>query len=698
MHWYPEKTPEKIEFNTVCEDIARLCSGRASREKALGLVPSSNFNEVDQKLNRAGEFNTIRSNGLQFPEFHFVEAEKEIAMLRLPGAVLEGRQIMLLRELVVMTSDLIRGVRKQGEFPALQELVKQTDPDEVIHQQIDAVLTESGAVRSSASRALAEIRREIEDTRKRIARIFDGMLRKYRKLGWLREYSESVYHDRRVLAVVAEYKNKIEGIIHGSSESGNTAFVEPSDLVGLNNFLSAQLTKEREEERRILRQLTTQIADHKVLIQSYFELITAFDLLEAQTKYARMYNGVRPKLNASHERLSIKRGVHPVLFLKNKQMKTETVPLDLELTPDQSILVISGPNAGGKSIALKTVGLLQLMLQSGILIPVDETSEMPIFAQLLVDIGDDQSIEQQLSTYSSRLRKQKHFLRVADSRSLILLDEFGTGSDPELGGAIAESILVHLLEFRPWGIITTHFGNIKVAAENLDGLRNGSMLFNEKTLEPEFRLKLDTPGSSYTFEVARKIGMDKKVLDLARKKVDGRKIKLDQLLVDIQEKYKQVEFEIDAVKLEREMLRNELERLESEREEIRDFKASREKEEFKRLIESGKKYEELLDFWNARGDKKGLLTRIKQSADKKFNKQKKAAVKVGTTVARPNRGKKRRPPQPIEEGDRVKLIGGGKSAGTVLEIDDKKALVAFGNMKLSVKTDQLVLAMKKSVR
>lgn len=677
------------------ERISRLCSGKVSREMALALEPESDYNEVIESLDRSQAFSEIRINALAFPEFHYLEVSTELSMLGVSGAVLEGRQLVQLLELSVMTSDLIRGVRKQDAYPALRRTVQHLEPDNNVRQLIEHVLTESGSVRSSASKELAEIRRKIEDVRRQSNKVFDGLLRKYRKLGWLREYTESVYHDRRVLAVVAEYKNKLEGIIHGSSESGHTSFIEPSEMVGLNNALASEQRKEKEEERRILKELTKRVAEFKPMLSDFFQLIARYDLLEAMTKYARTYNGVRPKINHQNQVLSIKNGFHPVLLQKNREEKLETVPLDIELTPEKSMLVISGPNAGGKSIALKTVGLLQMMVQSGLLIPVHESSELPVFAQLLVDIGDDQSIEQQLSTYSSRLKKLKHFLRVADSRTLILLDEFGTGSDPELGGAIAESILEHLMEFKPWGVITTHFGNIKIAAENMEGLRNGCMLFNESTLEPEYRLKLDTPGSSYTFEVAQKIGMDRKVLNLARKKVDSRKLKLDSLLVDMQEKYKQLEHERTAVESERQLLKSELARLAEEHEDIQSFKASQQKAEFKRMVELGKKYEELLEFWNSRKDKKALISKITQAGEKKFNKAKKAAAKhEQPEKGRPSR-RKRKAPQPIEVGDRVKLPG-SKSAGTVIETDGKKALVAFGNMKLSVKNDQLILAMKKS--
>lgn len=660
------------------------------------MAPSSDAKDIVRGLDECAAFVEVRENGLTFPDFRYIEVEKELNLLKIQGSTLDGSQIVLLRSLCDVASDLIVGARKQNDYPALQQMVSGFEPDSEVRTMIDAVLTERGEVRTSASKELRDIRRRIEDIRKHSAKIFDGHLRKYRKLGWLREYTESIYHDRRVLAVVAEYKNKIEGIIHGTSDTGNTAFVEPSNLVGLNNELGAALRDETKEEQRILKLLTRQLGVHYQSLHAYFMLLVRFDLLEAKVKYARSIDAVRPLLNEACNRLYVRDARHPVLFLKNKTEGLPTIPLNVELTSDQSMLVISGPNAGGKSIALKTLGLLQIMLQCGLLIPVHESSELPIYAQLLVDIGDDQSIEQQLSTYSSRLKKQKYFLRVADSRSLILLDEFGTGSDPELGGAIAESILIHLMKFKPWGIITTHFSNIKIAADRLEGLRNGCMLFNEESLEPLYELKLDSPGSSYTFEVARKIGMDKKVLDLARTKVDERKVKLDQLLVDLQLRQKAIEHEMHAIGTEREILRRSMQLVEEEKEEMKAFRASQQKEEQKRLVELGKKYEELIDFWNERQNKKELFAKIMQAGAKKIQKTIKAEARdVGTGGGKKVKRRKKKIIAPIEMGDRVRLVG-GKTAGTVVDLDGNRAVVEMGNMKMTVKTDQLLLAMKKS--
>lgn len=695
MHLYPQNTLEKLEFDVIRNQISRNCTGRLSSQEALALVPSSDVAEIDRSLNECASFKEIRENGLAFPDFRYIEVEKELGLLAVQGAVLDGSQFISLRSLCEVATELVVGVRKQGDYPALQQMVQGVEPDTEVRQRIDAVLTERGEVRTSASKVLRNIRMRIDDIRKQSTRIFEGHLRKYRKLGWLREYTESVYHDRRVLAVVAEYKNKIEGIIHGTSETGSTAFVEPSNLVGLNNELGAALRDETKEEQRILKQLTRELGVHRPQLKTYYLLLARFDLLEAKVKFASSIRAARPQLNQSCNQMVMRDARHPVLFLKNQAEGLPTIPLGVELSSEQSMLVISGPNAGGKSIALKTVGLLQIMLQSGLLVPVHESSEFPVFAQLLVDIGDDQSIEQQLSTYSSRLKKQKHFLRVADARTLILLDEFGTGSDPELGGAIAESILIHLMQFKPWGVITTHFSNIKIAADRIQGLRNGCMLFNEETLEPLYELKLDSPGSSYTFEVARKIGMDKKVLDLARTKVDERKVKLDQLLVDLQLRQKAIENKLHAVESERQILKEAMLRVEEEKKEMRAFRASQQKEEHKRLVELGKKYEELIDFWNEKRNKKELFAKIMQAGAKKIQKTIKAEARQGSSATRKKaKPRKKKKAVPIQIGDRVRLVG-GKTAGTVVELDGKRAVVEIGNMKMTVKTDQLLLAMKK---
>ncbi len=696
MQVYPQNTLDKLEFNVICEQVARYCSGKVSRDAALAMRPSDNFEEVMSMLEQSDAFHQIRLHGLAFPDFRYVEAGKELSMLGIGGAVLDGKQLMLLCELVILATDLIKGVQKMNDFPALQQMVAHLKPDDQVRMMIESVLTENGQVRSTASKNLVKIRKTIDDLRKRSVKIFDGLLRKFRQLGWLRDYQESVYHNRRVFAVVAEHKNKMEGIIHGSSESGNTAFVEPSELIGINNELSGALADEKKEEIRILRQLTKDISIHRPLLLEYFQILADFDLLEAKSKLFRKLNAVKPNIYLNGDHLLIRQGFHPVLMQKNLGEGLETIPLNLELTKDKSILVISGPNAGGKSVALKTVGLLQLMVQSGMLIPVHESSIIPVFAQLLVDIGDDQSIEHQLSTYSSRLKKMKHFLRVADSRSMLLLDEFGTGSDPDLGGAIAESILIHLLEFNPWGIITTHFGNIKVAAQNLDGLRNGSMLFDEDTLEPKYQLELDVPGSSYTFEVARKIGLDRQVLDLAKKKVDAGKLRLDQVLVDLQSQLKNLEYEREAILLERELLKSQMEKVALEKQEMLEFRASQKKELYKQLLEWGRKYDELLSAWNDRLNRKKLIGQINHAANERWKKEQKAAVKQTDTKTTGKKSRRKKPTaQPIEADDRVRLTD-GRSVGTVEQTDGKMAVVVFGNMKMKVRTDQLQLVMKKN--
>jgi len=694
---YPENTLEKLEFQAIRDILAGYCSGAASKHKARSLIPASEAVEVIKLIQEASELHQIRVNKLSFPDYHFVECSKELALLSVSGAVLDGLQCILIKDLAETASGLIKGIRLLNGYPALQHLVAHLNPVNEIAQMIERIVEPNGFIRSSASRALGDIRKEQDEVRRRSTRVFDSLLKKYQKLGWVREYGESYYHDRRVLAIVAEHKNKVDGIIHGSSESGNTAFVEPESLVGLNNQLVDLKQKEEQEQRRILKQLTAALSKYAPVLNQFFEVIATFDFLEAKTKLAIELEATKPHIDVHCKQLNLIAARHPLLFRQNKRQKLSTVPLDLSLTAENSILVISGPNAGGKSIALKTVGLLQLMLQSGLLVPVNENSVMAVFAQLLIDIGDDQSIEYQLSTYSSRLKKLKHFLRVADSRTLLLLDEFGTGSDPELGGAIAEAILIELLKFKPWGIITTHFSNIKIAAENLDGLINGCMLFNEQTLEPLYQLNIGSPGSSYTFEVAKKIGLDPAVLKLARTKVDQRKVKLDKLLVELQLKKNQLELEKQEVRTERNQMLAELERLDKEMEKIKNYQESLNKPEQQRLVESGKKYEALLDFWNKTKNKKELTRKLMQAAEKSEQKQKmKEATAVSTTKSKK---KKKAPPQPepwklIESGDKVRLKD-GKSSGTVEQILNDKAVVLFGNMKISVASNQLVLMMKK---
>ncbi|MFM7769363.1 MAG: endonuclease MutS2, partial [Bacteroidota bacterium] len=423
-------------------------------------------------------------------------------------------------------------------------------------------------VKDEASVELTSIRQEITLVRREVSKNFQRVLKDLQAKGFLGDTGESYLHDRRVLSVLSVYKRKVPGNVLGTSKTGALTYIEPQANLLLNSQLEMLFGDEHDEIRKILLRLTKHLAQHKEELSSILKTLRIFDELQARMKLAIQIEGGLPQ-NSSETEIFLEKAYHPLLFLKNKERGLKTIPQSLQLNATQRILVISGPNAGGKSIALKTVGLIQLMWECGLLIPVSESSRMSRFHAILTDIGDHQSIENQLSTYSYRLKRMKFFLESANRRTLVLLDEFGTGSDPELGGALAEVFFEELYGKKTFGVITTHFSPIKVKASQLRNAVNGCMLFDTKTLAPTYHLSMGEPGSSFTFEVAKMNGISGDLLQRARKKVDGKKVKMDQLLSDLQRQkselntaLKEAKDQKEKAKKEEEGFKGKLEKLE----------------------------------------------------------------------------------------------------------------------------------------
>jgi DNA mismatch repair protein MutS2 len=394
---------------------------------------------------------------------------------------------------------------------------------------IDEILDETGQVKDSASEELAEIRMNLYRKRNELRKVFDRIVGKLNKQGYLADIEESFLNGRRVLAVFAEQKRMIKGILHGESDSRRTSFIEPEETTELNNAVFSLENEERKEVYRILRKLTQDLSIYASVLKNYLNIAGEFDFIRAKAKFALEYNGNYPVvLDKAHVKLI--QAYHPLLYLYNKKNNKPTIPVDLSLHEKQRILVISGPNAGGKTVTLKTVGLLQLMMQSGLLVPVHPDSEMGIFKQIMIHIGDTQSLEFELSTYSSHLKNMKHFMENANGKTLFFIDELGSGSDPNLGGAFAEVIMEELAIKHSFGIVTTHYLNLKVMANKVAGIINGAMQFDEKNLLPMYKLVVGKPGSSYTFSIAERIGLEKRLIDKARKLVDDDHFTLDKLL------------------------------------------------------------------------------------------------------------------------------------------------------------------------
>lgn len=688
MHLYPQDTTEKLEFDLVKKAIAEVCRNPASAARVNALMPAETPEEITELLMQTREFLATVSNGLYFPDPNCEDISRELSMLAVPGSVLHEKQFMDIKAVADAANTLIEWLSdKVDAYPTLYARIENIPLENAISKEIDAILDAHGIVRSNASLELSSIRKSLATARKEHERIFNHALNKHRKNGILADTGETFINGRRVLSVLSENKREVKGIIHGYSKTGKATYIEPGETVETGNEITLLESEEKREIHRILRELTNKIRQSRYLLDMYFDLLVHMEMTRAKAVWANRNHatvpsfGIKPGIRLFH-------AVHPVLAERNRQMGKPTVPLNLILDPKKSIIIISGPNAGGKSVSLKTVGLLQLMIQSGLPVTADERSEFGYFRNLLTDIGDSQSIEYELSTYSSRLIKMKHFLQRASKQTLFLIDEFGTGSDPELGGAVAEVILEELAASQSYGIITTHYGNIKVAGENLESVENACMLFDDDTLKPLYKLELGKPGSSYTFVIAEKSGLGKHLIHRAKDKVDGEKIRLDSILNSLQFKRNKLNEELKAIQEKKEKAEKAKDEFITKKEKLDErldkLKSSREDDQ--KLMELGRKLKALTDEWEAEKDKKKVIAKFVKLAG--WQKAKIAEEKEKQRKENTREKVIARKLAEITVGSSVRL-NGGREVGKVKELKGSKAKVQFGIMVMEVSVENL---------
>lgn len=512
-----KKTLEDLEFSQVLEQISDYCITEPGKKRVLEIKPFSNLSHIEDELRRVVEFKASFGEDNPIPNHGFDAVYKELHLLEIENSTLEISGFRRIKSIAETTQLLLKYFKKYEEFyvhlNAFSESVSYTS---LVADEIDAIIDRYGIVKDNASNELLAIRRRLNVVKGQINSSFTKALSRYAQQDYLDEIRESIVESRRVLAVKAMHRKKVRGAVLGSSKTGSIVYIEPQETLDFTNELSSLTYEEDEEVKRILKKLTEFIRPYKSLISSYQEYLIAIDSFYAKGKYAMSIEGVMPILTKK-KHTNLIDAYHPLLLVSNRKRRQKTYPQTISLELEKRIIVISGPNAGGKSITLKTVGLLQVMVQSGILIPVDPMSELRYFKKILTDIGDNQSIENHLSTYSYRLKKMNQFLRRCDNKTLFLIDEFGTGSDPELGGALAETFLEVFYEREAFGIITTHYANLKLLANELPHAINANMQFNSRTLEPLFQLILGEAGSSYTFEVAQKNGIPYSLINKAKK-------------------------------------------------------------------------------------------------------------------------------------------------------------------------------------
>ncbi|WP_299521644.1 DNA mismatch repair protein MutS [uncultured Lutibacter sp.] len=529
-----EKTLIDLELATVLKSVSEFCISDLGKNETINIRPFGSLQKLQPELLQVNEYLSTYINDNKIPNHYFDDIQKEIHILNIENSYLEAASFLKILNNTNTIFELLQFFKKfKNYYPTLFNVSLTIEFQKPIVQNIEKIITSYGEINENASEVLKQIRREIHSVRSKIGSSFTKALSQYSSAGYLDEIRESVVDNQRVLAVIAMHRRKIKGSLVGSSKTGSIVYIAPEATLQFSRELQNLLYDEHQEVIKILKNLTNSLREFIPDLITYQSYLTKLDVIASKAKYAHKINGVLPKIT-SERKVFLKNAYHPILLVNNNQKKLKTIPQTLELNKQQQIIVISGPNAGGKSIALKTIGLLQVMLQSGLLIPVHEHSETCFFEKILTDIGDNQSIENQLSTYSYRLKNMRNFLRNCNDSTLFLIDEFGTGSDPELGGALAEIFLEEFYTKGAYGIITTHYANLKVLASELENVSNANMQFDEKTLEPLYKLFIGQAGSSFTFEVAQKNGIPFSLINKAKKRVDGEKVRLDKTISNLQ--------------------------------------------------------------------------------------------------------------------------------------------------------------------
>lgn len=699
MKLYPESATVQLEFDKIKSLLHEKCRSEYAKEKAANLRIHTRKDYIDRELRQSFEYKQLLQNAIYFPNDYVLNLAKELRLLQIEGALLVGEQLVSFRKLATSIEKIFRwfDLERKTAYSALAQVIEGTYYEKAILALIDEVIDETGNVKDNASAELQSIRMGLYRKRNELRRVFDRIIGKLNKQGYLADIEESFMNGRRVVAVFAEQKRTVKGILHGESDSRRTAFIEPEETIELNNQLYELESAERKEVYRTLKELTKRLSVYASLLATYHKIVGEYDFIHAKAQFGISIKGEFPVV---HDKalIHLVNASHPLLYLYNLKTGKPTIPTNLTLDENKRILVISGPNAGGKTVTMKTVGLLQMMVQSGLLVPVHPSSEFGIFKQLMIHIGDTQSLEFELSTYSSHLLSMKHFMETANGKTLFFIDELGSGSDPNLGGAFAEVILEELGRKHAMGIVTTHYLNLKVMANKTPGIINGAMAFDEKSLMPLYKLIIGKPGSSYTFSIAERIGLDKKLIDRARSLVDEDHFKLDKLLNRTEQDLRRMEGkEKDLQKLlkENERLKKEMEQVmdrERHRQQVEVLKQQNKitEERLAYLKDMERKLRQMVIAWKKEEDKNKV---VKEMAALLFNKTENKQV-----VSKKQKqldSKYEEIGGEIKVGDKVKMKR-NLQVGEVLELRGKKAVVKIGLLPMQVDLENLVLIQEKN--
>ena len=676
-----EKTLIDLEFFTILKSVSNHCISDLGKEEALKIRPIQSKEKLIPQLKLVNEYLSSFDNDNRLPNHYFDDILKEIKLLNIENSYLEPSSFLKILNNSNTVFEILKFLKKFKDiYPELFNYSETIEFQKLISDSIKKIITPFAEVDENASSLLKSIRKEINSVRAKIGSSFTKALNQYASSGYLDEIRESVVDNQRVLAVQAMHRRKVKGSLLGSSKTGSIVYIAPQATLQYSRELQNLSYEEHQEIVRILKELSNTIRVFVPDLKEYQNFLIKLDVIGAKAIYGKKLNACLPKITAE-KKIFLRDAFHPILLLNNNEKKIKTVPQTLELNNKQQIIVISGPNAGGKSITLKTIGLLQVMLQSGILIPVHERSTTYFFDKVLTDIGDNQSIENQLSTYSYRLKNMRNFLRRCNENTLFLIDEFGTGSDPELGGALAEIFLEEFHSKGAYGIITTHYANLKVLANELENVANANMQFDEKTLEPLFRLFIGQAGSSFTFEVAQKNGIPFSLINKAKKRVEGEKIRLDKTISKLQKERNKLQKTSEGLEKEKSKAAEKSDSLTEKQEKIQE-----KLENFQTLYDSnqkmlayGRKINELVNKYLQNNNKKELNV--------EFNKW---------VASEKTKHLKKNPPKPKTKAQKKQVNVEKKKVEQKLISTEKEVLVEVVKVRKQKKTEALKAAQQKA--
>ncbi|MEE9438613.1 MAG: Smr/MutS family protein [Saprospiraceae bacterium] len=688
---YPKDIFEKVEFDKVLLLVEGALLGQKAKEALLNEQLLTDINQINTKLDQVDQFIKADRDGNPIPLETYESVGEDVPLLKKEGYVLSIDAIRRIYRLIHLAKVLIEffgDESRRQSYPLIYQIFLEIEIDPNLLKEIDRVLGDMGEVRPDASPILLSIHKAIRSKERELDSVFSKQLKKYGSDGYLADTNESLRNGRRVLTISAEHKRKISGIIHDESSTGKTVYIEPTEVMHINNEIFNLYTERKQEIYKVLKDLCTQIRPYAEELTIIESVLIRFDIIRAKSRVAILMDANRPNV-IDKPHFGFKVAYNPLLLLKNNEINKPTISFNLELHGANRILVLSGPNAGGKSVTMKSVGLLQMMVQFGMHIPADANSKIGVFKSIYTDIGDQQSMEDDLSTYSSRLENMKYFLENADQDSLVLIDEFGSGTDPKIGGAIAEAILKQLNFQNSFGVITTHYSNLKYFAFKTKGVLNGSMEFDKAKLSPTYQLMIGKPGSSFAFEIAEKTGLSNKVLKYAKHKTGKNEKAIDELLTNLQAEKKEVENRM-ALILDKEDKLDKMIKAYDEMSKSIEFRRKKIKLQQKeaKLIEAShdnRAIENLLKEIK----EKNSLEEAKKIAKQHREKRKKVQIEVEQLQDDVYYGDNALIDAKLQVGGFAKMRSGG-STGKIISISKNKATIELGFMNIEVPLGELL--------